>query len=116
MLLAPSAHDKGLELTINVQGEVPDNVIGDPLRLQQILTNLIGNAVKFTERGNIDIRVEKRSLSNSSVELEVQVHDTGIGIAEKQQSQLFQAFRRADASISRRHGGTGLGLVITQNW
>ena len=114
VLLAPSAHDKGLELTINVQGEVPDNVIGDPLRLQQILTNLIGNAVKFTERGNIDIRVEKRSLSNSSVELEVQVHDTGIGIAEKQQSQLFQAFRQADASISRRHGGTGLGLVITQ--
>ena len=114
VLLAPSAHDKGLELTINVQGEVPDNVIGDPLRLQQILTNLIGNAVKFTERGNIDIRVEKRGLSNSSVELEVQVHDTGIGIAEKQQSQLFQAFRQADASISRRHGGTGLGLVITQ--
>ncbi|MGD8108453.1 two-component sensor histidine kinase BarA [Pantoea sp. FN0302] len=114
VLLAPSAHDKGLELTINVQGEVPDNVIGDPLRLQQILTNLIGNAVKFTERGNIDIRVEKRGLSNSSVELEVQVHDTGIGIAEKQQSQLFEAFRQADASISRRHGGTGLGLVITQ--
>ena len=114
VLLAPSAHDKGLELTINVQGEVPDNVIGDPLRLQQILTNLIGNAVKFTERGNIDIRVEKRGLSNSSVELEVQVHDSGIGIAEKQQSQLFEAFRQADASISRRHGGTGLGLVITQ--
>lgn len=114
VLLAPSAHDKGLELTINVQGEVPDNVIGDPLRLQQILTNLIGNAVKFTERGNIDIRVEKRGISNSSVEIEVQVHDTGIGIAEKQQSQLFQAFRQADASISRRHGGTGLGLVITQ--
>ncbi|MEQ4530815.1 MAG: response regulator, partial [Mixta sp.] len=78
------------------------------------LTNLIGNAVKFTERGNIDIRVEKRGISNSSVEIEVQVHDTGIGIAEKQQSQLFQAFRQADASISRRHGGTGLGLVITQ--
>ncbi|MDU4095607.1 MAG: histidine kinase dimerization/phospho-acceptor domain-containing protein, partial [Pantoea sp.] len=102
VLLAPSAHDKGLELTINVQGEVPDNVIGDPLRLQQILTNLIGNAVKFTERGNIDIRVEKRGLSNSSVELEVQVHDSGIGIAEKQQSQLFEAFRQADDSISRR--------------
>jgi len=114
VLLVPSAHDKGLELTINVQSEVPDNVIGDPLRLQQILTNLIGNAVKFTERGNIDIRVEKRGISNSSVEIEVQVHDTGIGIAEKQQSQLFQAFRQADASISRRHGGTGLGLVITQ--
>ncbi|QKJ88463.1 two-component sensor histidine kinase BarA [Paramixta manurensis] len=114
VLLAPSAHEKGLELTIHIQNDVPDNAIGDPLRLQQIITNLIGNAIKFTERGNIDIRVEKRSQSTGKMELEVQVHDTGIGISEKQQSQLFQAFRQADASISRRHGGTGLGLVITQ--
>jgi len=114
VLLAQAAHEKGLELTINIQGDVPDNVIGDPLRLQQIVTNLLGNAIKFTERGNIDIRIEKRSQGNNKIELEVQVHDTGIGISEKQQSQLFQAFRQADASISRRHGGTGLGLVITQ--
>ncbi|MEI2265724.1 two-component sensor histidine kinase BarA [Erwinia sp. CGal63] len=114
VLLAPSAHEKGLELTLSIQPDVPDNTIGDPLRLQQIVVNLLGNAIKFTERGNIDIRIEKRSLSNNRVDIEVQIHDTGIGIAEKQQSQLFQAFRQADASISRRHGGTGLGLVITQ--
>ncbi len=114
VLLAQSAHEKGLELTLNIQSDVPDNAIGDPLRMQQIIVNLLGNAIKFTESGNIDIRVEKRALSNNRMELEVQIHDTGIGISEKQQSQLFQAFRQADASISRRHGGTGLGLVITQ--
>jgi len=114
ILLAQSAHEKGLELTLNIQNDVPDNAIGDPLRIQQIVVNLLGNAIKFTERGNIDIRVEKRAISNNRMELEVQIHDTGIGISEKQQSQLFQAFRQADTSISRRHGGTGLGLVITQ--
>ncbi|ECO6415211.1 two-component sensor histidine kinase BarA [Salmonella enterica] len=108
-LLAHSSHDKGLELTLN-----PDNVIGDPLRLQQVITNLVGNAIKFTESGNIDILVEKRALSNTKVQIEVQIRDTGIGIPERDQSRLFQAFRQADASISRRHGGTGLGLVITQ--
>ncbi|WP_312457798.1 two-component sensor histidine kinase BarA [Pseudescherichia sp.] len=113
-LLAHSAHDKGLELTLNVKNDVPDNVIGDPLRLQQVITNLVGNAIKFTENGNIDVLVEKRVLSNNKVQIEMQVRDTGIGIPERDQSRLFQAFRQADASISRRHGGTGLGLVITQ--
>ncbi len=114
MLLAHAAHEKGLELTLNIRHDVPDNVIGDPLRLQQIIINLAGNAIKFTESGNIDILVEKRSLGNNKVQIEVQIHDTGIGIPENDQSRLFQAFRQADASISRRHGGTGLGLVITQ--
>lgn len=114
VLLAPSAHEKGLELTLDVHNDVPEQVIGDSLRLQQVITNLLGNAVKFTETGNIDIRVELRNQLEHQVELEVQIHDTGIGISERQQSQLFQAFRQADASISRRHGGTGLGLVITQ--
>ncbi|WP_174509758.1 two-component sensor histidine kinase BarA [Klebsiella oxytoca] len=113
-LLAHSAHDKGLELTLNIKNDVPDNIIGDPLRLQQIITNLVGNAIKFTEHGNIDVLVEQRALSNTSVQIEIQIHDTGIGIPERDQSRLFQAFRQADASISRRHGGTGLGLVITQ--
>ncbi|SXN11487.1 BarA sensory histidine kinase [Klebsiella pneumoniae] len=113
-LLAHSAHDKGLELTLNIKNNVPDNVIGDPLRLQQIVTNLVGNAIKFTEHGNIDVLVEQRAISNSRVQIEIQIHDTGIGIPERDQSRLFQAFRQADASISRRHGGTGLGLVITQ--
>lgn len=113
-LLAHSAHDKGLELTLNIKNNVPDNVIGDPLRLQQIVTNLVGNAIKFTEHGNIDVLVEQRAISNSRVQIEIQIHDTGIGIPERDQSRLFEAFRQADASISRRHGGTGLGLVITQ--
>ncbi|HHW4412671.1 two-component sensor histidine kinase BarA [Citrobacter freundii] len=113
-LLAHSSHDKGLELTLNIKNDVPDNVIGDPLRLQQVITNLVGNAIKFTESGNIDILVEKRALSNTKVQIEVQIRDTGIGIPERDQSRLFQAFHQADASISRRHGGTGLGLVITQ--
>ncbi|HCR9265228.1 TPA: two-component sensor histidine kinase BarA [Salmonella enterica subsp. enterica serovar Enteritidis] len=113
-LPAHSSHDKGLELTLNIKNDVPDNVIGDPLRLQQVITNLVGNAIKFTESGNIDILVEKRALSNTKVQIEVQIRDTGIGIPERDQSRLFQAFRQADASISRRHGGTGLGLVITQ--
>ncbi|EJQ5549577.1 two-component sensor histidine kinase BarA [Salmonella enterica] len=113
-LLAHSSHDKGLELTLNIKNDVPDNVIGDPLRLQHVITNLVGNAIKFTESGNIDILVEKRALSNTKVQIEVQIRDTGIGIPERDQSRLFQAFRQADASISRRHGGTGLGLVITQ--
>lgn len=113
-LLAHSSHDKGLELTLNIKNDVPENVIGDPLRLQQVITNLVGNAIKFTESGNIDILVEKRALSNTKVQIEEQIRDTGIGIPERDQSRLFQAFRQADASISRRHGGTGLGLVITQ--
>lgn len=113
-LLAHAAHDKGLELTLNIKNDVPDNVIGDPLRLQQVITNLVGNAIKFTESGNIDLLVEKRSQGLNKVQIEMQIHDTGIGIPEREQSRLFQAFRQADASISRRHGGTGLGLVITQ--
>ncbi len=115
VLMAQSAHDKKLELTLLIQPDVPDNTIGDPLRLQQVIVNLVGNAIKFTKRGNIDIQVEKISQSNHQVELEIKVNDTGIGIAEEQQSQLFQAFRQADSSTSRRYGGTGLGLVITQH-
>ncbi|ULR30286.1 two-component sensor histidine kinase BarA [Dickeya fangzhongdai] len=114
MLLAHTAHEKGLELTLNIQHDVLEQFVGDPLRLQQIITNLLGNAIKFTEQGNIDIRIEKRRQESLQVLLEIQIKDTGIGIAEAQQTQLFQAFRQADTSISRQHGGTGLGLVITQ--
>lgn len=113
-LLAHTAHEKGLELTLSIQRDVPEHVIGDPMRLQQIMTNLLGNAIKFTEQGNIDIRVERRRQEQQRVQLEIQIQDSGIGIADVQQTQLFQAFRQADTSISRRHGGTGLGLVITQ--
>ncbi|MGF1687708.1 two-component sensor histidine kinase BarA [Photobacterium japonica] len=113
-LLAPSAHEKGLELTLKIDQRIPTGMIGDPLRIQQVLTNLIGNAVKFTERGNIDVSVELKTDRSESLELQFMVRDTGIGISERQQAQLFQAFSQADASISRRYGGTGLGLVITQ--
>ncbi|WP_291968784.1 two-component sensor histidine kinase BarA [Candidatus Symbiopectobacterium sp.] len=113
-LLAHTAHEKGLELTLNIQPGVPERFIGDPMRLQQVITNLLGNAIKFTEKGNIDIRIERHRQSHKQLELEIQIRDTGIGIAEGQQAQLFQAFQQADTSISRRHGGTGLGLVITQ--
>ncbi|WP_117235702.1 two-component sensor histidine kinase BarA [Vibrio maerlii] len=113
-LQATSAHEKGLELTIKVDPKIPTGVIGDPLRIQQVLTNLVGNSIKFTERGNIDISVELRSQQEDALELQFMVRDTGIGISERQQAQLFQAFSQADASISRRYGGTGLGLVITQ--
>jgi len=113
-LQATSAHEKGLELTLKIDPKIPAGLVGDPLRIQQVLTNLVGNSIKFTERGNIDISVELRSQKEDSVELQFMVRDTGIGISERQQSQLFQAFSQADASISRRYGGTGLGLVITQ--
>lgn len=113
-LQATSAHEKGLELTLKVDPKIPAGLAGDPLRIQQVLTNLVGNSIKFTERGNIDISVELRSQRDDVVELQFMVRDTGIGISERQQAQLFQAFSQADASISRRYGGTGLGLVITQ--
>lgn len=113
-LLATSAHEKGLEITLKVDSKIPPGVVGDPLRIQQVLTNLVGNAVKFTEHGNIDISVELRATKEDEIELQFMIRDTGIGISERQQAQLFQAFSQADASISRRYGGTGLGLVITQ--
>lgn len=113
-LLAPSAHEKGLEITLKIDQRVPSGLIGDPLRIQQVLNNLVGNSIKFTEKGNIDISVELKHLHDDSIDLQFVVRDTGIGISERQQAQLFQAFSQADASISRRYGGTGLGLVITQ--
>ncbi|UUM31023.1 two-component sensor histidine kinase BarA [Vibrio japonicus] len=114
ILQATSAHEKGLELTLKIDPKIPVGLVGDSLRIQQVLTNLVGNSIKFTERGNIDISVELRSQKEDLVELQFMVRDTGIGISERQQAQLFQAFSQADASISRRYGGTGLGLVITQ--
>ncbi|MGL5374810.1 MAG: response regulator, partial [Aeromonas veronii] len=113
-LLGPSAHDKQLELSLRVDAEVPDSLTGDPMRLQQVLTNLTGNAIKFTEHGNVDVHIEQLNSNNHKVRLNVRIQDTGIGISEEQQRQLFQAFNQADSSISRRYGGTGLGLVITQ--
>jgi len=116
-LLAPSAHEKNLELSMMIDSEVPNEVVGDAMRLQQILTNLIGNAIKFTRQGNIEVqiqRIEKMRDEDDKVTLKIMISDTGIGISEKQQAHLFQAFGQADTSITRQYGGTGLGLVITQ--
>lgn len=113
-LLAPSAHEKGLEIILNLDPAVPDRLLGDPLRLQQVLTNLVGNAVKFTESGYIEVSVTRKAEHAESNEILFSVKDSGIGISKSQQKQLFQAFSQADTSISRRYGGTGLGLVITQ--
>jgi two-component system, NarL family, sensor histidine kinase BarA len=114
-LLGPSAHDKQLELSLRVDSEVPDHLTGDPMRLQQVITNLAGNAIKFTEQGNVDVHISQSGpLHQGRFRLNVQIRDTGIGISPDQQRQLFQAFNQADSSISRRYGGTGLGLVITQ--
>ncbi|QUM86683.1 MULTISPECIES: two-component sensor histidine kinase BarA [unclassified Moritella] len=114
ILLAPTVHDKGLELSLHVDKNVPDGIIGDPFRFQQVITNLLGNAIKFTESGNIDIHIELLESTHNSVTIQTNIRDTGIGISEQQQAQLFEAFNQADTSISRRYGGTGLGLVITQ--
>lgn len=116
-LLAPSAHEKGLELSMMVDSEVPHEVLGDAMRLQQILTNLIANAIKFTRQGNIEVQIHRINDNHENddiVTLKMLISDTGIGISEKQQAQLFKAFAQADTSITRRYGGTGLGLVITQ--
>lgn len=116
-LLAPSAHEKNLELSMMVDSEVPHDVLGDSMRLQQILTNLIGNAIKFTQEGNIEVQIQRINQENdvnNNVTLKMMISDTGIGISEKQQQQLFKAFGQADSSVTRQYGGTGLGLVITQ--
>ncbi|MCG6200121.1 two-component sensor histidine kinase BarA [Psychromonas antarctica] len=116
-LLAPSAHEKNLELTIIIDSEIPHEVVGDAMRLQQILTNLIGNAIKFTRQGHIEVQIQKVNVTPEKegyVTLKMMISDSGIGISEKQQTHLFKAFGQADTSITRQYGGTGLGLVITQ--
>ena len=110
--LALRAHEKQLELMVDVSPDLPDALMGDPNRLRQILTNLVGNAVKFTERGEVIVRVRRQAAENGSAALLFSVIDTGIGIALEKQTDIFQAFTQADGSTTRRFGGTGLGLTI----
>jgi PAS domain S-box-containing protein len=110
--LAIGAHEKGLELTVRFAPEVPELVLGDPLRLSQILINLIGNAIKFTHKGQVQVSVEHDSDSTTAGGLRFTVTDTGIGIDPDKRHLLFHAFSQADSSTSRKYGGSGLGLAI----
>lgn len=113
-LLASNAFDKQLELVLLIDNSCPDDLIADPMRINQILTNIAGNAIKFTEQGSVVIRVSGRPMPDEQWQLRFSVQDTGIGISEEQQKSLFGGFTQADNSIGRRYGGTGLGLVISQ--
>jgi signal transduction histidine kinase/DNA-binding response OmpR family regulator len=113
-MLAERAFSKGVELTSFMPDAVPGIVIGDPARLRQVLTNLIGNAVKFTDEGEIAASVALVSWSEADVLLRFEVRDTGIGIPEHARSRLFQSFAQGDAATTRKYGGTGLGLAISR--
>ena len=117
-ILAPSAHEKNLELVSLVYRDTPLSLIGDPLRLKQILTNLVNNAIKFTREGTIAVRAmledEDDNTTDGCVQLRISVQDTGIGLTSQDVRALFQAFSQADNSLSRQPGGTGLGLVISK--
>jgi PAS domain S-box-containing protein len=112
-VLVPKASQKGLELSCNVLPDVPDELIGDPDRLRQVILNLAGNAVKFTECGDIVIHVQSELLGPEVVSLHFTVTDTGIGIANDKLELIFDAFSQADGSTTRKYGGTGLGLSIS---
>ena len=111
--LALRAHAKGLELLLEVSPEVPDYVVGDPVRLRQVVTNLVGNAIKFTDRGEVALVAGIEPDAGDQVHLHFQVRDTGIGIPADKQKLIFEAFSQADGSITRKFGGTGLGLAIS---
>jgi signal transduction histidine kinase/DNA-binding response OmpR family regulator len=111
--VAVRAHEKGLELLWRVAPDVPDGLVGDPGRFRQVLLNLVGNAIKFTEEGEVVVEVELERRTDSHVDLRCQVRDTGIGIPQEKQKNIFQAFVQADGSTTRRYGGTGLGLTIS---
>ncbi len=111
-LLAPSAHEKNIEVVLLIYQDVPTHLIGDSLRLRQVMTNLVNNAIKFTERGNICIRIMLEHDQETNVTLRFSVTDTGVGIKPEAQGHLFQPFHQADASTTRQFGGTGLGLAI----
>ena len=110
----PAVREKGLTLTVDYAGAIRDRCIGDPLRIQQILTNLVANAVKFTEKGGINIALGIVSADRERARLSVKVSDTGIGIAPDKLTSVFDKFMQADASTARTHGGSGLGLSICQ--
>jgi len=112
-LLAPRALQRKIALCCDIAPGVPDCLIGDPLRLQQVLLNLMGNALKFTQQGAVGLEVYAEPPDNGDVLLKFEVKDTGIGIPPEKQETIFEAFTQADGSVARRYGGTGLGLTIS---
>lgn len=112
--LAVRAHQKGLELSYRVASELPELVVGDAGRLRQVVVNLVGNAIKFTEQGEVSVEVKGESETPDEIRLHFQVRDTGIGVPAEKQEIIFQAFTQADGSTVRKYGGTGLGLAITK--
>jgi signal transduction histidine kinase/CheY-like chemotaxis protein len=110
--LALRAHQKGLELTCMIEPDVPDAVVGDPGRMRQVLVNLLGNSLKFTEKGEVTLGVEAESVKAEAVSLHFRVKDTGVGIPVEKQGRIFEAFTQVDGTTARHFGGTGLGLTI----
>jgi signal transduction histidine kinase/CheY-like chemotaxis protein len=113
--LAILAHKKGLELAVHIAPDVPPDLIGDPIRLGQVLINLVGNAIKFTDHGGVSVHVSVESLASNAVYLQFSVRDSGVGIALDQQGGLFQEFQQAHTSGRRLYGGTGLGLAVSRS-
>ncbi|HWY98545.1 MAG TPA: ATP-binding protein, partial [Bacteroidia bacterium] len=113
-LMHPKASEKGIDLSVNIDKNVPDELMGDPTRLNQVLINLAANAIKFTSKGGVSINVKLLSEKKDNIELEFTVKDTGIGIPKDKLSTIFEAFTQANNDTARRYGGTGLGLAIVK--
>ena len=111
--LSLRAHQKGLELAFEIEPSVPDALVGDPGRLRQIIVNLVGNGIKFTEQGEVVVHVKSHARTQDHIELHFTVADTGIGVPSEKQASIFKAFNQADGSMTRKYGGTGLGLTIS---
>jgi len=113
-LVAGNAFGKGLELACFFESTVPDRLQGDPARIRQVLTNLMGNAIKFTDKGEVSLEVRLRSRTETEASIRLSVNDTGIGISKEAQAKIFESFTQADGTTSRKYGGTGLGLTISR--
>ena len=113
-LLSPQASGKGLRFTANYDANLPLRLIGDDLRIRQVVTNLVGNAIKFTERGRVEIQIECLELTPTDASIAIAVEDTGIGVPPDKLDLIFEKFTQADGSMTRRYGGTGLGLAIVK--
>jgi len=112
-IMAMKAHLKGLELAYRVDPEVPDRLVGDPNRLRQVVLNLVDNAIKFTERGEVIMHVSLRAQVPAEVRLQFTVTDTGIGVPPEKQQRIFKPYDQGGTTVARRYGGTGLGLAVT---